>query len=876
MKSCLHTYDVCVAGGGFAGLAAAVQSARLGLKTLLIEKTPQWGGAAHDGLHPFLCGLYPGGESSGSGTLNAGLCREIEERLIVSGHGKKVRMGKVQVLECSPERTQELFMKLAAAEPLLTILWEAQVEAVQVEDKIIRQIRVRTQSESCSIETRAVIDCSGGGEVIRLSGASYEIAPAKERQLAAYALKIKGVLDGAGMENLQAAYHLSKAVERGVMAPHLRFSVWMPGKDGDPGVLRISVLPSDSGYDMGVIREQARQVHDVLKDAMPEFRHSWISFYSSRVAEREGLRMRGLYTLTGEDVLAARKFEDGVVQNAWPVEFWDAQKGPRYDYLGEGQFYEIPARCLRSKDISNLFAAGRCISATPRALASARVTGTCLALGEQSANAAFASLKEPSPRINIVETIRRETENIPDRTAFRQGEKMISYGELLRKTGECAHILKGIPVKDYARVGLLVREGIDYVILNLAVLSLQAVMVPIPQASSQEEIRRILLEMKLDVLLFEKSLYKTSGNVFDFSAPFEGLPLGAVCFHPEMKEQKEFESVNPAFIRFTSGTTGESKGVVISHEAILARTDAADQVFKITEKDCVLWVLSMAYHFVVTILLFLRRGAAIVLCEHELPQGLANGLRANEATFIYAAPLHYQAMAQSSEMEQAACGRVRMAVSTTMPLSPAIAEKFAAKFGFELTIAYGIIEAGLPFINASGLPEHRQSVGTLLPGYDVCLDPQNQEGVGTVHLKGPGMFEAYFSPWQKRDRVMPNGWFQTGDLGRLDENGFLCLLGRSQQVIHFMGMKIYPQEVESVLKEYPGIREVLVYGEEHETFGQIPAARLVFEDGHTNEIDEEALRRFCYQRLSGHKVPKKFEAAGSLKKTMSGKVLVNP
>jgi len=383
-----QNFDVCVVGAGFAGFGAALHSARRGMKTILIEKGSEWGGTAYEGMHQSLCGFYLSGEKSSPRVLNAGICGEIEETLLSRGQAEIVNTGKVFVLEYQPESMRSLFGEMTGRQENLTVLFDARVNAVDTTDRVIGGIRLNHPGEDLLIKTGAVIDCSGSGDIIRLSGASYELAPEEKRQLAAYAFVIEGVRSEGGMVNLRTAWHLAKAAEGKMIAPHVRFSVWIAGHSGNQGVLKMSVLPCDSGYDLEEIRKQAYRLHRVLKENMPEFKDSSIAETAPRVAEREGLRMKGLYTLTEDDVLSARKYEDAAVRNAWPIEFWDSREGPRYQYLEDGEYYEIPFRCLRSKDVKNLFAAGKVISVSSKALASTRVTGTCLALGEKSAEAA--------------------------------------------------------------------------------------------------------------------------------------------------------------------------------------------------------------------------------------------------------------------------------------------------------------------------------------------------------------------------------------------------------------------------------------------------------------------------------------------------------
>jgi long-chain acyl-CoA synthetase len=132
------------------------------------------------------------------------------------------------------------------------------------------------------------------------------------------------------------------------------------------------------------------------------------------------------------------------------------------------------------------------------------------------------------------------------------------------------------------------------------------------------------------------------------------------------------------------------------------------------------------------------------------------------------------------------------------------------------------------------------------------------------------MFEAYVSPWQPRPQALRDGWFMTGDVGRLDADGSLFIVGRTKNVINFAGMKIFPYEVEEVLCRHPAVGEALVYGIPHPQYGQLPAAKIVRRDP-AAPLDVQDLRRFCYARLSPYKVPKEFVPVAALDRTASGK-----
>ncbi len=205
-----------------------------------------------------------------------------------------------------------------------------------------------------------------------------------------------------------------------------------------------------------------------------------------------------------------------------------------------------------------------------------------------------------------------------------------------------------------------------------------------------------------------------------------------------------------------------------------------------------------------------------------------------------------------------------MAISTSVKLPIETEKSFLEKFGFGLTEAYGIIEVGLPFINDKPGEKH-SSVGRLLPDYEFDLRNRDQDGIGEIFLRGPGMFDGYASPWYRRE---PGSWFDTGDLGRLDDDGYLNIVGRNKNVINFAGMKVYPYEVEMILANHPAVKEVLVFGKPHPRYNQLPFAKVVLE----KKIDVNELQSFCAHHLSPYKVPKSIEIVSFLPKTHSGKV----
>lgn len=446
--------------------------------------------------------------------------------------------------------------------------------------------------------------------------------------------------------------------------------------------------------------------------------------------------------------------------------------------------------------------------------------------------------------MNIVDIIRSETASLPEgKIAVRSDEETLSYAALFERVDAAANRLNELGVQPLDRIGLAFPDSADYIILSLAVLSNGAVLIPVSPTASPDVVNELLDETSAHGLIQPEP----DGFRYERRVPKVELPA-------------EYTHLEPAFIRFSSGTTSASKGVLLSHPEIEARTATADQALQITPEDTVVWLLSMSFHFVVTILLFLRRGATINLCSETFPYSFLSGVERG-GTFIYGTPFHYRALVENSSIGADALSGIRMAVSTAMQLTDQTAHDFQDKFRFALSEAYGLIEVGLPFVNTRG---GTGSLGQALPGVEIRIHEADEEGVGEVWLRGPGMYSAYLKPWRRR---AAGEWFATGDVGRLDDSGALQLLGRVKNLINFAGMKIFPYEVEAVLGRCEGVEAALVYAEPHARYGQLPCARVV-----APGVSEEVLRCFCYEHLESYKVPKKFELVMQLERTGSGKI----
>ena len=446
-----------------------------------------------------------------------------------------------------------------------------------------------------------------------------------------------------------------------------------------------------------------------------------------------------------------------------------------------------------------------------------------------------------------------------------------SYGDLDAWTAAAAAALGDCQGR---RVGLSCPNGLAHIVWSLALLRAGAVLIPVaPELTGPEQVE-LAATTSLHAVL--------AAGGHDWPHPARGArPLAAAgltaTWHdldspPPTFDESELARLNPALVRFSSGTTGRRKGVVLSHETLLARLTAANAGLGIGPGDRIIWMLPMAHHFAVSLLLYLSHGAATVLPPSHLGEDVVAALQAHRGTVLYAAPFHHAQLAGAPGAGPVPS--LRLAVSTAAPLPAATAEAFRQTFGLPLRQALGIIECGLPLLNTAW-PEKTASVGTAQPNFELELRNESDHPVaegetGELCLRGPGFADAYLSPWTPREQLLQDGWFRTGDLARRDAEGAVWLLGRRHSVINVGGMKCFPEEIEACLQSHPGVCEARVAGMPHPGFGQVPAAEIVARDPAAPPSLRE-LGEHCRAQLSAHKVPVRFLLVEALAKTASGK-----
>jgi acyl-CoA synthetase (AMP-forming)/AMP-acid ligase II len=319
-----------------------------------------------------------------------------------------------------------------------------------------------------------------------------------------------------------------------------------------------------------------------------------------------------------------------------------------------------------------------------------------------------------------------------------------------------------------------------------------------------------------------------------------------------------------ALLAYTSGTTGQPKGVPLTHGELTASIRSAMAAWRWNADDVLVHALPLYHqHGLSGLHAALIAGGTVHIRSRFSPADLVQTVTDTQATALFAVPTIYQALV-SAQAAPLRC--LRLAVCGSAPLNPALAERLASLLGQVPLIRYGTTESGLnvsnPLSNKRG-----DTVGVPLPGVLVRVVD------GEIQLRGPQVFSGYWhDSAATRDAFTPDGWFRTGDIGAVDPvSGHLVIRGRIKEMIITGGLNVFPRETEIVLEEHPAVAEAAVAGVPHERWGEQVTAWVVLREGH--EFDEAALISFARERLAAYKCPKQVFQRTALPRNHVGKLV---
>ncbi|MEO6569999.1 MAG: AMP-binding protein [Ilumatobacteraceae bacterium] len=478
-----------------------------------------------------------------------------------------------------------------------------------------------------------------------------------------------------------------------------------------------------------------------------------------------------------------------------------------------------------------------------------------------------------------------------DRVALISRNRETTYGQL---ADQVSHLRGGLAAQGVApgdRVAVVCGNNRYFVITYLAIIGLGAIAVPLNPSSPAAELQRELEVVEPVAIVLGPNSISTWSSVERLAVPTitlvvraEGPPadgehsldeLMAAPPHPVV----DVEPDHVAAMMFTSGTAGPPRAAMLSHGNLSAnvRQDltARDHT---REGDVVYGVLPLFHIFGLNVVLgvSLAVGATVLLVQRFDPATAVQSIVQRRVTVVPGAPPMWIAFSHFDELPADSFATVRLAFSGASRLATSVSERFRERFGLQINEGYGLTEAAPVVTSSAGLPYRPGSVGKVLVGMELRLIGDDGTDVvhgdaGEIWVSGDNVFLGYWNEPEATERVLVDGWLRTGDIGTVDEEGYLYLVDRLKDLIIVSGFNVYPAEVEEVLQRHPGVSEVGVLGVPHPHQGEAVKAYVVPIEG--AHLDEEGLIDYSLDYLARYKCPSKVIFVDQLPRNAAGKLI---
>lgn len=454
----------------------------------------------------------------------------------------------------------------------------------------------------------------------------------------------------------------------------------------------------------------------------------------------------------------------------------------------------------------------------------------------------------------------------------------LTFGDLEKRSNCFVHLLIARGLQRGDRLGLFLPNHVEFIDLFLACIKLGIIVVPVNVLYRERELAHILGDAEPKAVVTTRDL---TGYVPTGAAIWEIDELTAAAeSQASTRVRCALDGDDPAALVYTSGTTGRSKGAILTHNNFLANTVNLLACWRITDADRYLAVLPLFHvHGLGNgVHVWLASGCRMSLKERFDIKRAPAWFDEFQPTLFFGVPTVYVRLLElPHELAQRIGSRMRLFVSGSAPLPAQVLEDFRAKFGHTILERYGMSETLMNISNPYEGERRAGAVGQPLPGISVKIvngqgQPVSDGEPGELYVRGPNVCAGY---WRRPDATAeafvdgPDGrWFKTGDLGERSADGYYTLRGRRTDLIISGGFNIYPREIEEVLLEQPGVREAVVCGVSDARRGELPVAYLVADD----PFDAAALEDACRKVLASFKVPRGFVRVDTLPRTALGKV----
>ncbi len=468
---------------------------------------------------------------------------------------------------------------------------------------------------------------------------------------------------------------------------------------------------------------------------------------------------------------------------------------------------------------------------------------------------------------------------------------IVTYEMLEQESSRFANLLVCLGVKPGDRVAVQVRKSPQALFLYLGSLRAGAVYLPMNEAYQRHEVEYFLRDATPRIFVCRPQARAMADEaaanagvacVLELDESGGGSLAEEAVSQPSLFDTIPRDGDDLAAILYTSGTTGRSKGAMLSHRNLAANAEVLHKYWGFRPGDVLLHMLPI-FHvhglFVATHCILLNGGPMFFEPKFDAKRALR---LLPESTVFMGVPTYYVRLLAEQEFTRDLCSKMRLFISGSAPLLMETFEEFKKRSGHTILERYGMTEGGMFSSNPYNGERRGGTVGFPLPGMSIRVvdnsgHPVDSGRVGAIQLKGENVFRGYWQmPEKTKEEFTEDGFFRTGDLGKWDDEGYLTIVGRSKDVIITGGLNVYPKEIEEIIDAMPGVVESAVIGVPHPDFGEAVTAVVVRNGSKTGAaLSESAIIAMVKGTLANFKVPKRIYFISELPRNTMGKVQKN-
>jgi long-chain acyl-CoA synthetase len=505
--------------------------------------------------------------------------------------------------------------------------------------------------------------------------------------------------------------------------------------------------------------------------------------------------------------------------------------------------------------------------------------------------------------MQINDFLENSAQKFPDKPAVWFQDQWMNFGDIEIMSNKVANFLVECGMKRGDRVAILFENYFDYIICYYAILKAGCVTVALNTEMTTESLIYFINDSGARAILSQKKFSKFLTQAIIYSPDLEHVVVDQedLSIYEEIGHCNQFRlkdiysksneisspvraiDIDLASLVYTSGSTGKPKGVTLTHQNVVTNTESIVKYLELTSKDRIMIVLPFYYIYGKSLLNthFYVGGSVIIDNRFAFPNVVLESMKKTEATGFSGVPSTFMILLSRSTIREQKFSALRYITQAGGAMAVTIQKQVAEVFSpAKLFIMYGATEASarLSYLEPSHLTRKWGSIGKAIPNVDLFIaddkgNPKPVNTEGEIVARGANIMQGYWNDIGGTKKVLKNGLYYTGDIGYMDEEGFLFVVGRTKDIIKVGGERVSAKEIEDVILQLKNVREVAVIGVEDEYLGEAAKVYVALQS-----VDENSgldLKTYCIKRLPPYKRPKYVEIVDDLPKNKSGKILKN-